>query len=238
MRIDTLTVKGLSKRYGAHRALAGVDLTVRAGKLCALLGANGAGKSTLLGILSTLIRPSAGSVVYSGDGTPCVPGDRLRRRIGLLAHDSFLYGELSGLENLLFYGRLFGLEDPGQRARAALEGAGLDERAWGRPARTYSRGMVQRLALARALVHDPEVLLFDEPFTGLDGAAAAALVASLGGARASGRLVLVVTHDVRAIAGLVDHVAVLRRGRLAHDEARATPFDHGALANVYEEHLE
>ncbi len=238
MPIDTLTISKLTKRFGLSRALAGVDLTVRAGKLCALLGANGAGKSTLLGIVSTLVRPSSGEVIYSRDGKPEEAGEELRRRIGVLAHSSFVYGELSAIENLIFYARLYGLEDPADRARAALDDVGLDPQAWARPARTYSRGMVQRLALARALLHDPEILLLDEPFTGLDGAAAATLASRLADARTSGRLVVVVTHDLKSIGGLVDHVAVLKRGRLVHEELRETAFDYAALESVYHQYLE
>jgi heme exporter protein A len=236
--IDTLTISKVTKRYGMTRALAGVDLTVRAGRLCALLGANGAGKSTLLGIVSTLIRPTSGEVAYSADGDNQPAGDALRRKIGVLAHSSFVYGELTAVENLVFYARLYGLANPSERARTALEDVGLDSQAWDRPARTYSRGMVQRLALARALLHAPEILLLDEPFTGLDRSGSAALAESLARAREQGRVVLVATHNLESVAGLADHVAVLRRGKLAYEDVPEEPLSYEALGAVYQEHTE
>jgi heme exporter protein A len=228
--IESITVSGVSKRYGHQRALAGVDLELTAGAPGALLGPNGAGKSTLLGILSTLIRPTGGQVRY-GDGK--ADGDDLRRSIGVLAHSAFVYGELTAVENLEFYARLYDVADAGARAAGLLDEVGLDERARHRQANTYSRGMLQRLALARALLHDPDVLLLDEPFTGLDRAGAAALARTLVAAKGSGRVLLVVTHDLEAIAGLTEHVAVLRRGKLAHEERRPGGFDYEALKDVY-----
>jgi heme exporter protein A len=228
--IASITVSRLSKRYGHQRALGGVDLELTAGVPCALLGPNGAGKSTLLGILSTLIRPTGGQVRY-GDGAQ--GGDALRRSIGVLAHSAFVYGELTAVENLEFYARLYDVADAPARASALLDEVGLDERARHRQARTYSRGMLQRLALARALLHDPEVLLLDEPFTGLDRSGAAALARTLVEAKAAGRIMVVVTHDLEAIADLTEHVVVLRRGKLAHEERRPDGFDYAALKDVY-----
>lgn len=230
--IQRITVERVSKRYGHQRALGGVDLELTAGAPCALLGPNGAGKSTLLGILSTLIRPSGGQVRY-GDASGEDGGDQLRRSIGVLAHSAFVYGELTAVENLLFYARLYDVPDAPERASALLDEVGLDERARHRQASTYSRGMLQRLALARALLHDPDVLLLDEPFTGLDRAGAAALARTLVQAKAAGRVMVVVTHDLEAIAGLTEHVAVLRRGTLAHEERRPGGFDYQALKDVY-----
>lgn len=220
MAIRTIEVRKVTKRYGMHRALGGVDLELRAGSLCALLGPNGAGKSTLLGILSTLVRPTTGTVHYRDDEGREPDPKVLRSEIGVLAHSSFVYGELSGLENLEFYGRLYGVPNPGQRTRDLLDQVGLDQKARERTARTYSRGMLQRLALARALMHDPSILLLDEPFTGLDRTGAAALSRALAEAKRSGCILLVVTHDFEPIAELTDHVAVLRRGLLAHEERR------------------
>ncbi len=234
MTIDTVTISGVTKRYGHHRALAKVDLSLRAGSLCALLGPNGAGKSTLLGIVSTLIRPSAGEVVYSApDGAVGVSAE-LRKRIGVLAHESFVYEELTAVENLSFYGQLYDVEDLDGRAKVLLDQVGLEEHARHRPARTYSRGMLQRLAVARALLHSPAVLLLDEPFTGLDRTGAAALTRTLAQARTDGRVVMVVTHDFEALDGVCDHVAVLRRGKLVLDE-RTTDgaFSYAGLKELY-----
>ena len=236
--IDAVAVRGLTKRYGATRVLANVSLELRAGSLCALLGPNGAGKTTLLGIVSTLVRPSSGEVAYRAGAGAVPAGGALRRAIGVLAHDSFLYGGLTAEENLAFYARLYELDDPGRRASALLDEVGLAEEARRRPVRTYSRGMVQRVALARALLHDPRVLLLDEPFTGIDRTGAAALARTLARAVERGCVCLVVSHDLEALAGIADHVAVLRRGKLEHDERRAGGFGEKELKDLYHRHAE
>jgi heme exporter protein A len=232
--IDAVITRGVTKRFGTHRVLASVDLELRAGSMCALLGPNGAGKSTLLGILSTLVRPSSGEVSYRAGERTLAAGGELRRTIGVLSHDSFLYGGLTALENLLFYARLYQVADAEARAAALLDEVGLEPEARGRPVRTYSRGMVQRVALARALLHAPRVLLLDEPFTGLDRGGALALGAELGALRDRGAIVVVVTHDLEAIAGRADHVAILRRGQLVFEERGA--YDYDQLKDLYHRH--
>ena len=241
--IRALEVRHIGKRYGFHRALAKVDLTIRSGELCALLGPNGAGKSTLLGIVSTLVQPTTGSIAYQEEDNTTVAGAALRRRIGVLAHQSFIYGELSALENLRFYARLYGLTHADARCRELLADVGLESDAIDRPARTYSRGMTQRLALARVLLHDPEILLLDEPFTGLDRAGIKRLAAVLDGVRAANRVVVVVTHDLDAVGGITDHVVVLKRGLVqcderASDTGRGDPFSHAALVELYQQHTD
>jgi len=238
--IDTLTVSALTKRYGFHRALAKVDLTLYAGKLCALLGPNGAGKSTLLGILSTLVRPTQGKISYGHNGSEVNAGSELRAQIGVLAHSSLVYGELTAVENLEFFGRLYQLGDVSARAQALLDDVGLGDKARHRPARTFSRGMMQRLSLARALLHDPQILLLDEPFTGLDRQGAAALARSLASARAQKRIVLVVTHDFEPLADLTDHVVVLRRGKVVHEQLSAGEegFRYDELKEIYHRYTE
>ncbi len=240
MALDTLTVSEVGKRFGLHRALAKVSFSVAAGRPCALLGGNGAGKSTLLGILSTLVHPTGGEVRYSAAGTAAPGGEALRRQIGVLAHNSFIYGELTGLENLRFYGRLYGLSDVEARARTLLDEVALGEEARERVARTYSRGMLQRLALARAMLHEPQVLLLDEPFTGLDRTGIAALARTLARAKAERRIVVVVTHDLEAIAGLAEQVVVLRRGRLVCDQQAEgeAGFSHRELVELYHQFSE
>jgi heme exporter protein A len=218
--VESVHLDKLTKRYGHHRALAGVSTELRAGSLCALLGPNGAGKSTLLGILSTLVKPTGGAVRYAGPDGAELPPRELRRHIGVLAHSSLVYGELTGLENLIFYGRLYDVAGAEARATALLDEVGLEPRARTRPARTYSRGMMQRLSLARALLHDPRILLLDEPFTGLDRTGAQALGRALAQARQRGCILLVVTHDLESIGGLTDHVIVLQRGRIAFEQRR------------------
>ena len=236
--LSRIVVERVGKRFGEHRALAAVDLTLAAGSVCALLGPNGAGKTTLVGILSTLVRASTGTVRYLDGEAALDIDDRLRRDIGLLAHSSLCYGELSAIENLVFFAALYGVADAEARATALLDEVGLEPRARTRAVRTYSRGMVQRLALARALLARPSLLLLDEPFTGLDRGGALALGERLGRAKAEGAIVVCVTHDLEAIAGVTDHVVVLRRGKVACDEHDAAGFSYAALREVYHRHAE
>jgi heme exporter protein A len=231
--IDEVQIRKLAKRYGSERALAGVSLDLAAGTMCALLGHNGAGKTTLLGIVSTLVRPTAGSVVYRSRGN-AVTGAGVRREIGMLAHASLCYGELTARENLALIAGLYDIDAGPAALDAALDGVGLDRKARDRPARTYSRGMVQRLALARALLTRPSLLLLDEPFTGLDRDGALALGKQLGELRDAGAIVVVVTHDLEAIAGRTDHVAILRRGQLVFEERGS--YSYEALKDVYHHH--
>jgi len=233
-----VAVEKVHKVYGRKSALAGVSLTLRAGRVAALLGDNGAGKSTLIGILSTLVRPTSGrvrfgDVVHGAHGERAAGGAQLRAQIGLCAHEGLLYGDLTAAENLALYARLYELPQPRERARLAAERVGLPEEAVVRQVRTFSRGMTQRLALARTLLHDPRLVLLDEPFTGLDQGGQAWLTGLLRELGAGGRLVVVVTHDFAAIAGVVDHVIVLARGRVAVDETRAAPFSHQELSDLY-----
>jgi ABC-type multidrug transport system ATPase subunit len=225
---DRVVVEKVSKIYGHERALAGVSLTLEPGKVTLLLGPNGAGKSTLIGVLSTLVRPTSGKVVFGDNLAP----ERVRGGIGLLAHDALVYGELTAVENLELYGALYDVADTKTRAAALLDEVGLDAKARARAARTYSRGMLQRLALARALLPSPKLLLLDEPFTGLDRAGMRGLAAALGRARADGRIVVVTTHELEAVGGLCDQLAILRNGKLVLVEGG--PFSVDDLKEKYE----
>jgi heme exporter protein A len=238
--IDSIKTTKLVKRFGSHRALAGVDLQLDAGRVCALLGHNGAGKTTLIGILSTLVRQTSGGVTYTAAGKAVTAGEVLRAEIGLLAHATLCYGELTAVENLRFFAGLYGLPDAPARVADLLDQVGLDARARERPARTYSRGMWQRLALARALLARPSVVLLDEPFTGLDRGGAIALGQRLAEVKASGAIVVVVTHDLEAIANITDHVAVLRGGKLVHEQrtAGAEALSYEDLKGIYHAHAD
>jgi len=228
-RLDRVLVDKVAKRYGSERALAGVSLELVRGTMCALLGHNGAGKTTLLGVVSTLVRPNSGSITYrSGDAK--LAGEAVRREIGLLAHASLCYGELTAVENLEL---IKGLYDIDSSVGAVLDQVGLEPRARDRPARTYSRGMLQRLALARSLLTKPSLLLLDEPFTGLDRGGALALGEQLGGLKADGTIVVVVTHDLEAIAGRTDHVAILKRGKLVCEERSDVTYTYDQLKDLY-----
>lgn len=228
----TVEVRSVSKVYGKKAALSAVSMTLRGGSLTALLGDNGAGKSTLVGVLSTLTRPNAGTVRY-GDLEAKAHGGALRAEIGLVAHESFLYGDLTGRENLELYAKLYGLPEARERARAAATRVGLTDEAALRQCRTYSRGMLQRLSLARALIHEPQLLLLDEPFTGLDRTGQLWLHELLGELKAAGRIVVVVTHDISGVAGIADHVVVLRRGKVVVDQESPSPMSQEALIEAY-----
>ena len=207
-----LDLRGVSRRYGRTRALHDVSLTCGAGEALALVGPNGAGKSTLLTLLSTLARPSAGDILYDGRSASAW-GPELRGRIGVLGHDVSLYPELSARENLTFFGRLYGAADLDRRVDEALRSAGLEKRA-DTPVGTFSRGMRQRLAIERALLHQPDILLFDEPFTGLDESASEALVARLLAARDAGACIVFSSHDFEHAERVASRVALLDGGRL------------------------
>ena len=226
----SLTFTDVTRTFGRRRALNRVSFTCHAGHIVALLGANGAGKSTLLSIASTLLEPSSGTVLY-GEQTARQGGDVLRARIGVLGHDLYIYPELTAAENLAFFARLYGLRDPRGAVTAALAHAALADRAED-PVSTFSRGMRQRLALERALIHQPRLLLLDEPFTGLDEASATTLQQRLMAVRAAGAIVLLTTHDLEAIESLVDDVYVLAKGRAEHLAPGA-----GSLRDRYKGHV-
>jgi len=209
----SLSVVEVSRHFGRRRALTRVSLRCQAGEILALLGPNGAGKSTLLSIVSTLLTPSSGEVLYGEHRTGLQPA-AIRARIGMLGHDLFLYPELSAAENLRFFGRMYGVPGLEARIASALDRAGLSERR-DDPVSGFSRGMRQRLALERALLHAPRLLLLDEPFTGLDDAATVALRNRLSALRETGCLLLLTTHDLETIETIVDRAVMLRGGRLA-----------------------
>jgi heme exporter protein A len=213
MAVDftTLKVTDVTRTFGRRRALNRVSLQADAGEVTALLGPNGSGKSTLLSIMATMLSPSSGEVRYGSHDHRAGPA--LRRRIGLLGHDLYIYSELSAAENLRFFAKLYDLPDVERRVNDALNRADLTERR-ADSVSGYSRGMRQRLAIERALLHEPRLVLLDEPFTGLDDTAVQSLRARLAGLRASGAIVLLATHDLDAVEGLVDRAVMLHKGRL------------------------
>jgi len=214
-----IEIKGLIKAFGSRLVLRGITLHVGAGEFVTLVGPNGAGKTTLIRILATLSRPSAGQVLLGGcdlNEDPMV----VRRMIGLVSHRTLLYDDLSGEQNLLFYAQLYDVARPKTRAEELLRLVGL----WGRqhdPVSTYSRGMQQRLAIARALLHNPPVLLLDEPDTGLDRQAAATLGALLRQTDLGRRTVLMTTHNLEYAAAWGERVAILVNGQIAFQTDRS-----------------
>jgi heme exporter protein A len=201
---------GLGKEIDGRTILRGVSFTVAPGAALSVLGANGAGKSTLLRILATLTPASTGTLRLFGQAVGR-GGTALRRRIGMIGHQPMLYRDLSVLENLVFFGRLYQVPDAPARAAQMLELVGLADRG-GDAVKTLSRGQVQRVAIARALMHDPQLLLADEPFAGLDAPAADFLARFLLDLRRQGKALILTTHDIRQGLELAQHVLVLRRG--------------------------
>ena len=214
---DEVRLLDVSRHFGRRRAVSQVSLTATSGEIVGLLGPNGAGKSTLIGMLATLVAPTSGSVTYGGQLSRAL-GGRLRSAIGLLAHELHLYAELSARQNLSFFARLHGLAPAA--VDTALAAAGLTERADDEVS-GFSRGMRQRLALERALLHQPRLVLLDEPFTGLDDAATQIVTDRLRRLAKGGAIVVMATHDLDLADGLVSRVAVIRGGRLVKDEPAA-----------------
>jgi len=225
-----IVAEGLRREFGGIPVLAGIDLTVDAGELVVLLGANGAGKTTLLRVLATLLRPGGGTLQLFGEDASRRP-PAARRRVGHVGHESACYPDLTGRENLRFYAELHGVPDPESRITELLRWAGLEEAAR-RAVRVYSRGMAQRLALARALLHGPELLLLDEPFSGLDPSASTRLQSLLIELRRSGHAIVLSTHDVERVAAIATRVAILHRGRFAWTRDGAA--DAVVLAAAYD----
>jgi heme exporter protein A len=214
-----IEVRGLVKSFGSKVALEGVDLDVAEGEFLTLVGPNGAGKTTLVRVLATLAKPTRGSVRVAGYDL-AGQGTDVRRRIGLASHQTLLYGDLSAEENLRFYGRMYEVADLEERITALLQRVGLDHRRRD-PVRTFSRGMQQRLSLARALLHDPAILLLDEPYTGLDQQAVEVLREVLVALVGRSRTVLMTTHNLERGLELCDRAAILVNGRIVHQAAKS-----------------
>ena len=227
-----IEVRRLVKSFGHQVALRGVDLAVQEGEFLTLFGPNGAGKTTLLRIVASLTRPSGGSVLLRGQDLGKAAATQ-RRHLGLISHNPLLYGDLTAEENLRFFARLYDLTDGAARIDAVLEQVGLAIRRRD-PVRAYSRGMVQRLAIARAILHDPDIMLLDEPYTGLDLQAADMLRAVLEELVAANRTVILTTHNLEQGLEMCDRAAVLHRGKVAWQGLRRE-VDLGAMKAIYRE---
>jgi heme exporter protein A len=210
-----IRVTGLRKTFGNHRVLDGLDLDVRAGEAVAVLGANGAGKTTLLKVLATLMRPTRGTVTVAGHDCAKEP-ERVRSAIGLVAHSSYVYEDLTAAENLTFWATLAGLRPSAAERAAALATVEL-ERAADARVRTFSAGMKRRLSLARFVLARPRVLLLDEPFTGLDAEGRTWVAEFLRAFKARGGAAVLVTHSFGAALDVSDRVAILAGGQLVTD---------------------
>jgi heme exporter protein A len=231
-----IEVRRLIKRFGLKTVLRSLDFQVQPGEFVALLGPNGAGKTTFLRILASLSRPSLGEVSIAGYRLPAQAA-AVRRRLGVVSHLPLLYGDLTAEENLRFYGRMYSVPGLDRRMTEVLELVGLGARRRDL-VRTFSRGMQQRLAIGRAVLHDPDVMLFDEPHTGLDQDASAMLDGVLREVAARGRTVVMTSHDLARVADLASRFDVLSRGVIAASVQRSDmdpnnllAFYRGALEN-------
>jgi heme exporter protein A len=217
-RAPVVEAAGLSRAYGARRAVDDVTFALGAGECLALFGPNGAGKTTLLRMLAGLLRPTAGEARVGGVALP--GGAAARARVGLVSHHGMLYAALSARENVEFAARMHGVAEAAAASERALAAMRVADRA-DAPVRLLSRGLQQRVSIARAMVHQPDVVLLDEPFTGLDESGARALTGTLETLAAAGAALVLVTHNLAEGLALATHAAVMRSGRLVRLEPRA-----------------
>ena len=225
-----ITVRKLVKRFGLKTVLRGMDFSVAPGEFVALLGPNGAGKTTFLRILSSLSRPTLGQVSIAGFSLPHQAA-AVRRRLGVVSHLPLLYGDLTADENLRFFARMYDIAHADERISDVLEMVGLASRRRDL-VRTFSRGMQQRLAIGRAVLHDPEVMLFDEPHTGLDQDACQMLDKVLQEVAARGRTVVMTSHDLARVGDLASRFDILSRGVITSSIQRSE-MDPNNLLNYY-----
>lgn len=209
--LNRILVESLVKRYHARLVLDHLSFTIEAGDFCILVGANGAGKTTLLRILAGLMRPNSGEMRIGESLETEAP--HMRRLIGYVSHQPMFYQDLTAIENLQHYARLYRIQQPDVRIAEALFASGLTHYQH-QALRTYSRGMGQRLTIARALLHDPQILLFDEPYTGLDNEAACFLDQQLRNLHQQGKTILLAAHQPLRLLTIATHIAWLKKGRI------------------------
>ena len=234
MKKDTaaIALDGLTKQFGHLTALNNVSLSLPWGSQLALFGRNGAGKTTLLRIIASLLKQNAGTIHFDGEDVTHKM-DRIRRHIGYISHQPMFYGDLTALENLRFYARLYGIPDREHAIRTGLERTGMA--LWAEsPVRSFSRGMQQRLAVTRAFLHEPRLLLLDEPFSGLDQGAVRLLKIMLGEYSVPSHSIILTTHQLREGWEVADRIAVLEKGKLSYMKMKPeTDFD--SFKAYYEE---
>lgn len=213
-----IEVRGLSRSFGKIIALNDIDLKIRAGEFLTVFGPNGAGKTTLIGILSSLVRETSGKILFMGKSVR-ENTNRLRRSIGVIEHQSLLYGQLTARENLKFYGRMYGVDRLEERVEEVLEEVNLQHRA-DDVSGTFSRGMMQRLSIARAMIHQPSIYLLDEPYSGLDQHSGDKLRDMLAGLKEQGKTILMTTHNLDRGFELSDRCVIMVKGRVEYDERK------------------
>ena len=210
-----IDIKGLTKQADNKLILRGIDLSIKQGETVAILGPNGAGKSTLLKVLSTLIKPTTGQVMINGLNLKKNQLE-IKKLFGYLPHSSLLYDQYSPLENLVFFGELYGVNNPEKRATELVKEVGLSF-FLNEPVKNFSRGMIQRIAIARAIVHEPKILYLDEPHTGLDQGAIAILNNVIVSMKEKGTTTLMVTHDFKQAAEICDRILIMKNGKIVDD---------------------
>jgi heme exporter protein A len=235
MMPDALAIdsRQIEKKFGYSYAVRSIDLQIRRGEFVALFGRNGAGKTTFLKIAATLMRPTKGTLSILGFDIGKEP-ESARRRIGFLSHNTFVYRDLSALDNLKFFCRLYGVEDSDDRLLGILDQVGLRKRA-SDPVRAFSRGLQQRVGIARALLHDPPLILLDEPYTGLDANASDTLNQLLDSAVTAGKTVILTTHDVNQGLRAATRAVIVDRGTVVHDSKASDPAAREAYARYIQQ---
>ncbi|PFO03778.1 heme ABC exporter ATP-binding protein CcmA [Bacillus sp. AFS076308] len=226
-----IELKKLTKQADNKQILRGVDLSIKKGETIAILGPNGAGKSTLLKVLATLIKPTSGHVLINGLELRKNQIE-IKKLLGYLPHSSLLYDHYSPLENLVFFGNIYGVQDVEQKARKLVKDVGLSF-FLNEPVKNFSRGMIQRIAIARAIIHDPEILLLDEPHTGLDQGAISILNNVILSMKDKGTTTLMVTHDFKQAAEICDRVIIVKNGKIV-DDFRIQNHNLGFVTEKYE----
>ncbi|MCL7410666.1 MAG: heme ABC exporter ATP-binding protein CcmA [Methanosarcinaceae archaeon] len=231
---NIVSIKSLSKAFGSHRVLKNIDLDIKKGEFITIFGPNGAGKTTLMRIMSTLVEPSAGSISIDGFDVKDEPVE-IRKRIGSISHETYLYNELTAEENLRFFGRMYGMDKNHLDARVdeLIEQVGLEYRSNDRVG-TFSRGMKQRLSIARALIHEPPILFLDEPYTGLDQHAASTFEHVLRGLDAQNTTKVMISHNIDRSLKMCDRVLILNNGNIVFDKFRHEVGSVDDFKNTYE----
>lgn len=230
-----IEIKKLSKQADNKFILRGIDLRVKKGETVAILGPNGAGKSTLLKVLATLIKPTSGHVLINGLDLK-KNHIEIKKVLGYLPHSSLLYDHYTPLENLVFFGDIYGVNNVEQRAINLVKEVGLSF-FLNEPVKNFSRGMIQRIAIARAIIHEPEVLLLDEPHTGLDQGAISILNNVILSMKEKGTTTLMVTHDFKQAAEICDRIIIVKNGKIV-DDFRIETRNQGFVSEKYELQVE
>jgi len=232
--VSAIILQNITRRFGYLTALQNIVLEIPEGQTFVLFGPNGAGKTTLLRLIATLGKPTSGDI-WIHDLNAVKNPEQIRQHIGLISHQTLLYDDLTDRENLAFYGQMYGLKNLSERIDQVLNTVGLQDRHRDR-VRNFSRGMKQRLAIARAILHQPSILLLDEPFTGLDTSAQSMLSDMIVDLKAEGRTIFLVTHDLIQGHALADRFGILFQGRLIH-EGEAKNFCVSELQTLYKKAL-